>query len=381
MAAAAAEAPAAPAEQDAYIELWEAGEILATPLVKPEVPSPVGDAAGELGMAPLARALLKRFTPGELATFRAWACAGSQKTATICSGTDVVNHCNDEFSAALAEAASANLDFEQVFACECNEAKQDLLRKMHPKLKVLFSRSEDLSQDIAKDVISGNSVVVRSVHGVVAGFPCTDASRLNSHSRSSENMMCVSTKSKRTGKVFDDILKYMTVHKENLAWAILENVCALSSAPKAKGRGGRVIGPSNLDVCVYRLKAELGFAVVVLSLDPRMFGQPSSRSRLYMLCVKMQVLATAGMSLDEFTTLATETLKKLVGHAAAPLDSILLEESSAAVVSHLQSLMGASSSKRQKVQSEWGMRHSMAFDASGSAWWAPSAFRDSKARD
>ena len=141
MAAAAAEAPAAPAEQDAYIELWEAGEILATPLVKPEVPSPVGDAAGEPGMAPLARALLKRFAPGELATFRAWACAGSQKIATICSGTDVVSHCNDEFSAALAEAASANLDFEQVFPCECNGAKQDFLRKTHPKLKVLPSRS------------------------------------------------------------------------------------------------------------------------------------------------------------------------------------------------------------------------------------------------
>ena len=180
-------------------------------------------------------------------------------------------------------------------------------------------------------------------------------------------MQCVSTKSKRTGKVFDDILMYMAVHKENLAWAIPENVSALSSAPRAKGRGRKAIGPSNLDVCVYRLKAELGFAVVVLSLDPRMFGQPSSRSRLYMLCVKMEVLATAGMSLDEFTTLATETLKKLVGQAA-PLGSILLEEPSAAVVSHLQSLMGASSSKRQKVQSEWGMRHRMAFEASGSAW-------------
>ena len=233
MAAADAEAPAAPAEQDAYVELWEAGEIPATLLVKPEVPSPVGDAAGEPGMAPLARALLKRFGPGELATFRAWACAGSQKIATICSGTDVVNHCNDEFSAALAEASSANLDFEQVFACECNEAKQDFLRKMHPKLKVLFSRSEDLSQDIAKDVISGNSVVVRSVTGGVAGFPCADASRLKSHSRSSEHMQCVSTKSKRTGKVFDDILKHMAVHKEKLAWATHENVCAVSSTPKA----------------------------------------------------------------------------------------------------------------------------------------------------
>ena len=65
MAATAAEAPAVPAEQDAYIELWQAGEILATPLVKPEAPAPAGDTTGELGLAPLARVLLQRHQRGE----------------------------------------------------------------------------------------------------------------------------------------------------------------------------------------------------------------------------------------------------------------------------------------------------------------------------
>ena len=66
-----------------------------------------------------------------------------------------------------------------------------------------------------------------------------------------------------------------------LRWALLENVARLKTPPKEKGRA---TGPSNLDVCSYRLDKEAGFFTVTLELDPRLFGYPCSRARLYILC-------------------------------------------------------------------------------------------------
>ena len=72
-----------------------------------------------------------------------------------------------------------------------------------------------------------------------------------------------------------------------LRWAILENVDNLKTPPRRRVPGGvkyTIVGPSNLDVVAYRLSNEAGFASVTLQLDPRNFGFPCSRTRLYILC-------------------------------------------------------------------------------------------------
>ena len=89
--------------------------------------------------------------------------------------------------------------------------------------------------EVATDTVSGNTCIVDSSGGVVFGFPCTDASRLNIRARSDSNRRCISTKSKRTGKVFDDIVKHLAAHGADSRWFIAENVLVLVQAPKAKG--------------------------------------------------------------------------------------------------------------------------------------------------
>ena len=115
------------------------------------------------------------------------------------------------------------------------EQKRQLLRAVHPGLKKIFGQAEDLVNEVATDTISGNTCIVDSSGGVVFGFPCTDASLLNIQARSDSNRRCISTKSKRTGKVFDDIVKHLAARGADNRAFIAENVLALVRAPKAKG--------------------------------------------------------------------------------------------------------------------------------------------------
>ena len=126
------------------------------------------------------------------------------------------------------------LCIEQKSACEVNEQKRQFLRAVHPGLKKIFGQAEDLVNEVATDTISGNTCIVDSSGGVVFGFPCTDASLLNIRARSDSNRRCISTKSKRTGKVFDDIVKHLAARGADNRWFIAENGLALDQAPKAK---------------------------------------------------------------------------------------------------------------------------------------------------
>eukprot|EP00974_Lingulodinium_polyedra_P026856 2589380-Lingulodinium_polyedra.AAC.1 len=63
--------------------------------------------------------------------------------------------------------------------------------EMFPQVEAIFGRAEEMGQDVAHDLQSGQPVHIPPVHIVLAGFPCTDASSLNSASFSSANRSCV----------------------------------------------------------------------------------------------------------------------------------------------------------------------------------------------
>jgi hypothetical protein len=57
-----------------------------------------------------------------------------------------------------------------------------------------------------------------------------------------------------------------------------------------------------------------------------MFGQVTSRHRLYMVCVREHILDSAGMSATDVRDYTSEIMNKLVGgHAFVPLESVLPE--------------------------------------------------------
>jgi site-specific DNA-cytosine methylase len=131
--------------------------------------------------------------------------------------------------------------------------------------------------------------------------------------------------------VFDSILKFLQISDDeakNVDWVILENVTALASKSSA--------GVSNLDVAYHRLQ-KLGFAVVVFQLDPLMFGQLHSRSRLYIIGVKRRLSSDhAGASEQHIVDIMVSTMKRLVGQPALDLETALLDEDHPLVISRLQ---------------------------------------------
>jgi site-specific DNA-cytosine methylase len=366
-------------EEDEFRALWSRGLLVEPPLLQPSVPAVAEAGAGKAGMGPLAASFVGRLSDDEVAALAQYAKRSSISHATICSGTDVTLHCHAALADAVAARTGARLRFEHQFACEIKPEKQRFLKAMHPSMQLLFEDSATLDSATSMDVITGKAQDVPSVRGIVAGFPCTDVSRLNKHSKSSSNKSCAARKSQRTGKVFDDIIRHMKVHHHDSEWCVLENVLALASGPREKGSPS---GPSNLAVCVYRLQMECDFAVAVFSLDPSMFGQLTSRQRVYLLCVKNVILEAAGLTKSGFGDMAALIMGKLVGQPRVPLDSVLFPEGDEVVEEHLRAVTAKTSaaapatvSNKKLKTIQWGIKHSTAFDSSGSSWWAPSTYR------
>ena len=187
--------------------------------------------------------------------------------------------------------------------------------------------------------------------------------------------------------MFNDLLSYFAAHEDQIDWAILENVKTLATAPKSKD-DGRPTGPSNLQVCCHLLQ-QMGFFVLAFVLDPSLFGQVTSRHRVFMICIRQRVIEGAGFSQTALQTLACRVMQKLCGQPRVPLDAVLLPEDHPAIQKHLGTLAQAAQAvaleqpgkKQGSSEVEWPSRHSKPVKgAQGQAWWSPSPFRDAQAR-
>lgn len=196
------------------------------------------------------------------------------------------------------------------------KAKRRFLRLMQPGSEI-FKDALEMAKGRA-ELDDGCLKAVPVFEILVAGFPCTAASTLNPHSRSVANRTCVASGTLSTGSVFHALLEIMTVARTDVA--ILENVPKLATA--APGQQF-----SNLDEVARLLRERCDMVLKCWLLDPRDFGGPQQRRRLWMVAVRRPVLRV--LSLSDTAALAKLSclMNRLVGSRATALEHVLLPES------------------------------------------------------
>ena len=218
------------------------------------------------------------------------------RLGTACSGSDGLILSWQAFGQALRNFASEALAFDvsHEVSCEHDDEKKKFLREMWPEMGSLIHTVRDLVGDAPESVLDEDrphQVVIPELHHLAAGSPCDDASAENSASRSSRNRTCVASGTLRTGSVLHDLVRFLQNQQkakqksgccDKPFFLILENVRALASPP---GGSANPSGPSNASVVSEILRRSLNFQALVFSLDPRMFGSPQVRGRLYFLAV------------------------------------------------------------------------------------------------
>lgn len=310
--------------------LWEAGTL---PRCHPQKPHPLAHHAtsGPLAAQPdFLTALFKRFlarlTDAERADLCAWVTIelrGVINIGTVCSGTDAPVLVWLALRQALHEACGVTLIVQHSFSCEKDERKQRFIRSVFPDVPRLYEDCCELGEAEAADVITGKRQAVPSVAALFGGFPCTDASSLNPSSATAGNRTCLQRGDKRTGSVFAGILRYVKARRDPLLFLGLENVLALAFPPRERGR---IVGPDNLSVAVHLLAEECGFWTKVWSLDPRLFGVPQCRPRLWMASFPSESLRRLALSAEAADARLSDLMSRLTGSRLAQFDDYLLPE-------------------------------------------------------
>ena len=274
---------------------------------------------------------------------------------SVCSGTDCPILVAEALRRACKDVFSADWDMRHAFSCENNKAKQRFLATVFPDVKVpLFSNALHLDQTMATDAKSMGMAVVPDCGALVAGFPCTDVSRLNPHKGS--NRSTIADASLKTGSVFGALLAYIRCHGKSLRWCLFENVVGLADKGKEE--------VSNADVCVKMLE-ELGFQTVVFKLCPTQMQWPVARPRLWFLCMKKD--STGSSDIEDFATEVMATAFR----AASPmnLDDLLLREDHCALQAHMQDKDVTRDAKRRRTRQEsWPTLHHEVCRVAGIEW-------------
>ena len=169
---------------------------------------------------------------------------GRLMLATACSGgSELPSMAWKAFAQVAACDLGVDVLLAQSFACENDHRKQKLIRKLFPEIPKLFVDACQLGSETAMDCIApGSQSNVPGSHILVAGFPCTDISALNTSASHAENRSCVLSGSLRTGSVFAGLAAYIAAHSQteskrqdgevDLEFVLLENVVALATPPK-----------------------------------------------------------------------------------------------------------------------------------------------------
>ncbi|CAE7437759.1 unnamed protein product [Symbiodinium sp. CCMP2592] len=178
--------------------------------------------------------------------------------------------------------------FTHKFACEKEPAKRQFLLTTDRKIERMFCNATDLEYD--KEIWdSKTNTFVRMPRCTVmtAGFPCQDCSVLNPSSSTSANRSCVADGTLRTGSVLQGIVHYLqSTGLVGPNFCLFENVAGLKT--KTRNADGST-GPSNLDHVGHLISTQTDRLLHVWELDPRMFGVPQSRKRLWMTAIPRRI--------------------------------------------------------------------------------------------
>ena len=303
------------------------------------------------------------------------------------------------FAEALRRQLGVNLTAAHCFSSESHAAKQQFITAVFPGAPRIFSDCRELCGPFAHDALTDQRQPVPPASTLFGGFPCTDASSLNPAGRSQDNRSCILRGDLRAGSVFEGIVRYLSKHcQASLLFVALENVPALAHPPKAKGIQ---TGPSNLTVAMRRLSTECSLVTKVWLLDPRLFGAPQCRPRLWMVGFSRSSLDRCGVDGASAEERLSALMQRMVGSKLGLIDEYLLRESDPAIARVLRDAEAAASlsqgytsgallargglspgraRKRSKGSGNerWLAVHMKPFTAQGMEWWQSSAEPDSQ---
>lgn len=355
--------------------------------------SPGGVPSGEGHLGGLIKQWLMELTIDQSRELKGFLHGRTLDLGCACSGSGCPTLC-----ATALQRAATTIDIDMVcrhiYATEIKPCKRKFIKTMFPDLPNLFCDVSSLHEGRSMNMMTTppRMAPVGEVDIFSAGFPCTDASNLNSCSSSSNNRGCIADGSLRTGAVFRNILKLLQ-SKRQTKLLLLENVAGLAKRPM---RDGAAIGPSNLAAVMYLAEVEAGFHLKVFQLTPTDFGVPQARTRLWFIGVPCDLLQAAGMTRKEADMYLEEIMKSFIRHHVQNLDDWLLPESHPLIQEVYQKLLfehfaangqwsdammagggvvppATRPRKRQHrgPQGSWPEAHAALAAQRGLDWWAP----------
>lgn len=315
---------------------------------------------------------------------------------TACSGTDVAVLVAKAFAKAWQRVFHTRLDVIHAFSCEKDEMKQRFLTTMFTdtfdfsEMQMLLGDTSELTkkcdpdEDAVYDLLHGtHRTGLPVVTDLMVGFPCQDVSKLNP--AADDARWVVRDAGRRTGKVFEDIADYCNTLMEDkkgkkiFTGLLLENVMGLTIPPKGVNADGEA-WHSNLDYCELAMR-KAGIFLLAFILDPRMFGIPVSRHRVWMIGLPAWMLEEAGLEEDTVTNMAHDLVDRLCDCSEAPcrdLRDFLLPLDHPVVQRQVQLARGKSEKRSARTTRpvakapKWAEQHCRAFEKSGRDWWEPS---------
>ena len=350
----------------------------------------------------MARGFLSRLSQQERADLKVWltnpavGLGGHVDLGTACSGTDAPVLAWRAFAEAASQHLDISFEVRHLFSCERDEGKASFLGHAFPGVRI-FKDVLELGGTQASTYTwgQGGDELLQEVPGpqcLAAGFPCTSLSGLNMHSTTQENRTCVSRGDLAIGSVFAGLVRFLQAHGGSSIFGLLENVLGLATPPR---RGG---GDSNLMHVKRLMWQELATMTKVWRLDPRDFGTPQSRGRLWMTTIPVSVMDRFGLSPASVWRHLSSIMGRLAGWPQTPIEDFLLPDSSSWLAeAHSQAveqwavdsgnmrlamLAGGSDGAAKKPRTEahhkckWPNKHLELFRGAGLRWEASAHFDD-----
>jgi len=227
---------------------------------------------------------------------------------TMCSGTDSPCLVLGEFGDQLSAKGTVDFSPQHKFSAEKVPNKQRFINFLFD-VPTIYNDMRPLFNGSGHCVLHKGAVMVAQILLLIAGFPCTTVSTLNTKHATEEHRTCIRTGKGATGECFHGILKFVLKYKPHCI--ILENVIGLLSNGMADD--------------VIEMLTEAGYYVKCFVLSTIDFFLPQARKRLYFCCVLAEAVAT--MTKDAVLTKMQTTMDILKqNNPLLPLDEVLLPD-------------------------------------------------------
>jgi hypothetical protein len=293
---------------------------------------------------------------------------GFSSFGTMCSGTESPLLVVSAMQVAFAEELELDWRPEHEFSSDSSKFVQRFIDTMFSP-PALYGDCTTMASDRAPvDARTGLPVPVKSVKGLLAGFPCPDVSRLVNNA--TERRLAVMDGKLRTGHVFKDgVLAYCKKFEDFIEMCVTENVLGLAD------RAPNGISPLQWVAALWQ---EADFFFKAFELDPSAFGFMIDRPRLWMLALPLRLLHGAEMSSQDAEAFLEKCMMWCTGAGAQEpvrVGDLMLDADHASVVKYqraceaLPALKYARPTKRAR-STPWAEAHARICDARGvQSWW------------